>query len=52
MSIWATLFLEGWKRYHAEIAWKWGLMDIVVDEVCSLLLLGFYVPAGGFICKD
>ncbi|CAD6192596.1 unnamed protein product [Caenorhabditis auriculariae] len=32
MSVWATLFLEGWKRYHAEIAWKWGLLDFVVEE--------------------
>ncbi|KAL6736548.1 hypothetical protein Aduo_006889 [Ancylostoma duodenale] len=32
MSIWATLFLEGWKRYHAEIAWKWGLLDFVIEE--------------------
>ncbi|VDM96708.1 unnamed protein product [Thelazia callipaeda] len=32
MSIFATLFLEGWKRYHAEVAWKWGLLDFEVDE--------------------
>uniref|UniRef100_A0A914ZLA4 Anoctamin n=1 Tax=Parascaris univalens TaxID=6257 RepID=A0A914ZLA4_PARUN len=32
MSIGATLFLEGWKRYHAELAWKWGLLDFEVDE--------------------
>ncbi|KJH50552.1 hypothetical protein DICVIV_03318 [Dictyocaulus viviparus] len=32
MSVWATLFLEGWKRYHAEISWKWGLLDLVVEE--------------------
>uniref|UniRef100_A0A0R3RSP6 Anoctamin n=1 Tax=Elaeophora elaphi TaxID=1147741 RepID=A0A0R3RSP6_9BILA len=32
MSICATLFLEGWKRYHAEVAWKWGLLDFEVDE--------------------
>ncbi|KAK0395415.1 hypothetical protein QR680_001269 [Steinernema hermaphroditum] len=32
MSIWATLFLEGWKRYHSEIAWKWGLLDFEVEE--------------------
>ncbi|KAK6737941.1 hypothetical protein RB195_020188 [Necator americanus] len=32
MSVWATLFLEGWKRYHAEIAWKWGLLDFVIEE--------------------
>uniref|UniRef100_A0A914VUG1 Anoctamin n=1 Tax=Plectus sambesii TaxID=2011161 RepID=A0A914VUG1_9BILA len=32
MSVWATLFLEGWKRYHAEIAWEWDLMDYEVEE--------------------
>uniref|UniRef100_A0A0N5A9A2 Anoctamin n=1 Tax=Syphacia muris TaxID=451379 RepID=A0A0N5A9A2_9BILA len=32
MSILATLFLEGWKRYRCEFAWKWGLLDFEVDE--------------------
>ncbi|VDK65236.1 unnamed protein product [Onchocerca ochengi] len=32
MSVFATLFLEGWMRYHAEVAWKWGLLDFEVDE--------------------
>ncbi|GMT17039.1 hypothetical protein PFISCL1PPCAC_8336 [Pristionchus fissidentatus] len=32
MSVWASLFLEGWKRYHAEVAWKWGLLDFAVEE--------------------
>uniref|UniRef100_A0A8L8Q323 Anoctamin n=1 Tax=Heligmosomoides polygyrus TaxID=6339 RepID=A0A8L8Q323_HELPZ len=32
VCVWATIFLEGWKRYHAEIAWKWGLLDFVVEE--------------------
>uniref|UniRef100_A0AC35U6X5 Anoctamin n=1 Tax=Rhabditophanes sp. KR3021 TaxID=114890 RepID=A0AC35U6X5_9BILA len=32
MSIWATLFLEGWKRFHAELAWKWGLLDFEIEE--------------------
>ncbi|PAV82808.1 hypothetical protein WR25_21980 [Diploscapter pachys] len=32
MSVWATMFLEGWKRYHAEIAWKWGLWDFVMED--------------------
>ncbi|VDN53075.1 unnamed protein product [Dracunculus medinensis] len=32
MTISATLFLEGWKRYHAEFAWKWGLLDFEIDE--------------------
>ncbi|KAI1726715.1 calcium-activated chloride channel domain-containing protein [Ditylenchus destructor] len=27
MSIWATLFLECWKRYHAELAYKWNVLD-------------------------
>ncbi len=33
MSIWATLFMEGWKRYHAEIAWNWDLVDYELEEV-------------------
>ncbi|KAE9549961.1 hypothetical protein FO519_006820 [Halicephalobus sp. NKZ332] len=32
MSIWATLFLEGWKRYHAEIAYKWNVHDIQQED--------------------
>lgn len=39
MSIFATLFLEGWKRYHAEVAWKWGLLDFEVDEVLYTFFL-------------
>lgn len=39
MSIFATLFLEGWKRYHAEVAWKWGLLDFEVDEVFTFFFL-------------
>ncbi|XP_060568462.1 anoctamin-10-like isoform X2 [Ruditapes philippinarum] len=27
--VWATLFLEAWKRYCAELAFKWGCMDFV-----------------------
>uniref|UniRef100_A0AC35U007 Anoctamin n=1 Tax=Rhabditophanes sp. KR3021 TaxID=114890 RepID=A0AC35U007_9BILA len=27
MSIWATLFLEGWKRYNSKIAYKWGILN-------------------------
>lgn len=33
MAVWATLFLEGWKRTQAEIAWKWALQDSIVQEV-------------------
>lgn len=28
VSIWGTLFLEGWKRYHAELAYKWQVLHI------------------------
>lgn len=27
--IWATLFLEAWKRYNAELSFRWGTTDIV-----------------------
>lgn len=43
MSIFATLFLEGWKRYHAEVAWKWGLLDFEVDEVLCIFFLKIIV---------
>ncbi len=34
MSVWATLFLEGWKRYQEEIAWDWDLTNFESEEVC------------------
>ena len=33
MSLWATIYLEMWKRYSAEISHKWDLSDFSsVDE--------------------
>lgn len=32
MSVWGTIFLEGWKRYHATIAWDWDVMDFQISE--------------------
>jgi anoctamin-4 len=32
MSVWATLFLEGWKRYHAQLAYKWNVFDFEAEE--------------------
>uniref|UniRef100_A0A914HN77 Anoctamin n=1 Tax=Globodera rostochiensis TaxID=31243 RepID=A0A914HN77_GLORO len=32
MSIWITLFLEGWKRYHAELAYKWNVQGFEPEE--------------------
>ncbi|XP_052229887.1 anoctamin-10-like isoform X1 [Dreissena polymorpha] len=30
--IWATVFLEAWKRYCAELAFKWGCTDFVSSK--------------------
>lgn len=41
MSVWATLFLEGWKRYHAQLAYKWNVFDFEAEEVVlSMKLYG------------
>uniref|UniRef100_A0A915JIL9 Anoctamin n=1 Tax=Romanomermis culicivorax TaxID=13658 RepID=A0A915JIL9_ROMCU len=32
MSIWATLFLEFWKRRQAVLAWDWDLTDFELEE--------------------
>uniref|UniRef100_UPI00358F8113 anoctamin-8 n=1 Tax=Myxine glutinosa TaxID=7769 RepID=UPI00358F8113 len=31
--IWATLFLEGWKRHGAEMSYRWGTLDAPPDEL-------------------
>uniref|UniRef100_A0A8C4Q6U3 Anoctamin n=1 Tax=Eptatretus burgeri TaxID=7764 RepID=A0A8C4Q6U3_EPTBU len=31
--IWATLFLEGWKRRGAEMSYRWGTLDAPPDEL-------------------
>lgn len=31
--VWATLFLEAWKRKSAELAYKWGTMDMPSDAL-------------------
>ncbi|VDK58017.1 unnamed protein product [Anisakis simplex] len=43
MSIFSTLFLELWKRYHADISWKWGLLDFEVDELVVVIAIVFGV---------
>lgn len=48
MSIWATLFLEGWKRYHAEIAYKWNVFDLESEKVrASGQNIEIYTKLGG-----
>nr|XP_022905262.1 anoctamin-4-like [Onthophagus taurus] len=32
MSLWATLFLELWKRKQSVIQWEWDLHDVELDE--------------------
>ena len=42
MSIWSTLFLECWKRYHAELAYKWNVFGMeVAEEVQSIFIMAF-----------
>ncbi|XP_078527284.1 anoctamin-8 isoform X2 [Lissotriton helveticus] len=31
--VWATLFLEGWKRRGAELAYKWGTLDTPAESI-------------------
>ncbi|XP_075681629.1 anoctamin-8 isoform X2 [Rhinoderma darwinii] len=31
--VWATLFLEGWKRKGAELAYKWGTLDTPAEFI-------------------
>jgi hypothetical protein len=32
LMIWVTLYLEFWKRYNAELAFKWNMLDFEVSE--------------------
>lgn len=46
--VWATLFLEAWKRKSAELAYKWGTMDMPSDalkEPRPLFRVGFLLHA-------
>lgn len=31
--VWATLFLEEWKRRGAEFAYKWGTLDTPAESI-------------------
>lgn len=31
--VWATLFLERWKRREAELAYKWGTLDTPAESL-------------------
>ncbi|XP_030075905.1 anoctamin-8 isoform X2 [Microcaecilia unicolor] len=31
--VWASLFLEGWKRRGAELAYKWGTLDTPAESI-------------------
>jgi hypothetical protein len=32
LMIWVTVYLEFWKRYNAELAFKWNMLDFEVSE--------------------
>ena len=36
--MWATVFLEAWKRRCSEISFKWGTLKTGIGEVISDLL--------------
>lgn len=31
--VWATLFLERWKRREAELAYRWGTLDTPAESL-------------------
>jgi len=58
MAFWGTLFLEYWKRYNAELAYRWSCIDLQKEvrersdfrRGCGdLSRAGFYTSTGHFI---
>ena len=61
MAMWGTCFLEFWKRYNAELAYRWSTTALAVEskersEFISGCLddkrLGFYASNGKFVPYD
>jgi len=60
MAFWGTLFLEGWKRYNAELAYRWSVINLHTEERersvfrmnCTEKREGFYTESGAFIAYD
>uniref|UniRef100_A0A6I8NGN0 Anoctamin n=1 Tax=Ornithorhynchus anatinus TaxID=9258 RepID=A0A6I8NGN0_ORNAN len=41
MAVWATVFLEFWKRRRAVIAYDWDLIDWEEEEICVVIAAVF-----------
>jgi hypothetical protein len=61
MAFWGTLFLEYWKRYNAELAYRWSVVDLQKEarersdyrRGCGdLTRPGFYTYTGHFVPYD
>ena len=47
LTIWATVFLEMWKRNQSQIAWKWGVLSMPASSwIESLLRMPFLSSEG------
>lgn len=57
MALWGTLFLEFWKRYNAELAYKWSTLNLQQEaservefgRACTANRQGFYAAGGQFV---
>ena len=58
LSVWASLFLEFWKRYQSTLAFCWDVTDFEEEEISrpeflrnrqTQLKQGYYSKRGGFI---
>lgn len=57
MAFWGTVFLECWKRYNADLAYRWSVTDLHTEErersdfrrQCPSQQPGFYTKRGDFI---
>jgi hypothetical protein len=61
MALWGTFFLEFWKRYNAELAYRWsttGLEQEAAERVefrrgtAGMVRQGFYASNGRFVPYD
>jgi len=61
MALWGTLFLEFWKRYNSELAYRWSTIDLALEAsersefsngTAGLKRQGFYAQNGAFVPYD
>jgi len=61
MALWGTLFIEFWKRYNSELAYRWSTIDLALEAsersefsngTGGLTRQGFYAFNGEFVPYD